>query len=190
MAKPPPAHPGTNHINRPSACAPVRGLVVGRFQPFHNGHLALIRSAGEQCLELTVGIGSATAKPSLRNPFSFDERKRMVEAALGAARLQARVLAIPDLHDPPRWAAHVAAIVGPVDKVFGNDDETLSLFELAGVPVVRTGLVERERHEARLVRAQLAEDDPSWRRAVPPAVAQLLDQWEAGRRLRGMEAMA
>jgi len=170
----------------------VRALVVGRFQPFHNGHKALVREALGRGATVVIALGSSNAKPGLRNPFSNAERRRMVEAAFPAecASGAVTVVEVPDLHDPPRYAAHALSITGPVDAVYGNDEDTLALFERAGVRVERPGLVDRERCEARTIRAQLAADDASWKKAVPPAVAELLRQWDAGKRLRGLEAYA
>lgn len=170
----------------------MRALVVGRFQPVHKGHVALLQRALEDCQEVVVGIGSSAAKTSLRNPFSAAERRQMLTACFPAdvASGRLRIIDVPDIHDPPRWAAHVLALSGPVNRVFGNDDDTLALFEMANLPVVRTGLVERERFQANHIRVQLAEDDPAWRKAVPAPVLALLESWGAGRRLRGLEAMA
>ena len=36
-----------------------RGLVIGRFQPFHNGHLELVHEILNECEELVLVIGSA-----------------------------------------------------------------------------------------------------------------------------------
>lgn len=170
----------------------MRALVVGRFQPLHNGHKALIRQALERTGQVVVAVGSSTAKPGLRNPFTAAERRKMLEAVF-AAELAAGAVAIvevPDLHDPPRYARHALGLTGPVDVVYGNDEKTLGLFEREGLNVERPGLVDRERCEAKAIRAQLAADDPLWKKAVPPAVAALLVQWDAGRRLRGLEAYA
>ena len=170
----------------------MRALVVGRFQPLHNGHKALIRHALERTGHVVVAIGSSTAKTGLRNPFTAAERRKMVEAvfAAEAAAGSLSVVEVPDLHDPPRYARHALAISGPIDRVFGNDEATLGLFEREGIPVEIPGLVERSRYEAKAIRAQLAADDMLWKKAVPPAVAALLIQWDAGRRLRGLEAYA
>jgi nicotinamide-nucleotide adenylyltransferase len=170
----------------------MRALVVGRFQPFHNGHRALIAAALDRCEQVVVAIGSSDARPGLRQPFTAPERRRMVEAAFPKQCRDGslRIVEVPDLHDPPRYAAHAVAISGPVDVVYGNDEATLGLFERAGFAVERPGLVERERFEASAIRAQLAADDEAWRACVPPAVATLLVQLDAGRRLRGLEAVA
>jgi nicotinamide-nucleotide adenylyltransferase len=170
----------------------VRALVVGRFQPVHKGHVALIQRALEDCQQVVVGIGSAAAKTSLRNPFSAAERRQMLGACfpneVAAGRLT--IVDVPDINNPPRWVEHVLGITGPVDRVFGNDDDTLALFDMANLPVASPGLVDRERLEANTIRVQLAVDDPAWRKSVPAPVAALLDQWAAGRRLRGLEAIA
>lgn len=170
----------------------MRTLVVGRFQPLHNGHKALIRQALERTGQVVVAIGSSTAKVGLRNPFTAAERRKMLEATFPAevASGAVAIVEVPDLHDPLRYAGHALALTGPVAAVYGNDEETLGLFEREGLPVERPGLVEREKCEAKSIRAQLAADDPLWKKAVPPAVAALLVQWDAGRRLRGLEAYA
>jgi nicotinamide-nucleotide adenylyltransferase len=153
--------------------------VVGRFQPLHKGHAALIKAAQERCGEVVVAIGSTQAKPSLRNPFTAAERRQMLAAVFPGVP----VFDVPDLHDPARWAAHALAITGKVDRVFGNDDATLDLFEMDGVPVERPGLVEREEFEASAIRALIAEGDRGWMKAVPPQVADLLVKWDAPKRM-------
>ncbi|HUR62238.1 MAG TPA: adenylyltransferase/cytidyltransferase family protein [Candidatus Thermoplasmatota archaeon] len=157
----------------------MRALVVGRFQPLHKGHAALIKQAQEECGEVAIAIGSTQAKPSLRNPFTAAERRDMVAAVFP----QVPVFDVPDLHDPPRWASHCLGITGKVDKVYGNDDATLDLFEMEGLAVVRPGLVHREEYEASAIRALMAEGDRAWMKAVPQPVADLLLKWDAPRRL-------
>jgi nicotinamide-nucleotide adenylyltransferase len=164
----------------------VRGLVVGRFQPLHKGHAALIRHAQERCGEVAVAIGSSQAKPSLRNPFTAAERRQMLAAAFpGVAAFE-----VPDIQDASRWVAHCLAITGPVARVFGNDDATLDLFEMEGHPVERPGLVEREQYEATAIRALIAEGDRAWLKAVPPPVAELLLKWDAPKRLLMLDRAA
>lgn len=160
----------------------MRGLVVGRFQPLHNGHVQLVKLAQEQCGNVVIAVGSTNAKPSARNPFTFEERREMLQAVFPAVP----VFDVPDIHDREAWVAHLLRITGPIDKMYGNDENSLSLFEAAHIPVVRPGLVERETWEATAIRALMAEDDPSWRKLVPKQVAQLLDTWDAPRRLRTM----
>lgn len=58
------------------------GFVIGRFQPFHNGHKHLIETAYNNCDELVVFIGSAQESRTIKNPFTFQERWRMLHDEL------------------------------------------------------------------------------------------------------------
>jgi nicotinamide-nucleotide adenylyltransferase len=166
--------------------AGVRALVVGRFQPFHKGHQALIQRALERSVNVAVAVGSTNAKSGPRNPFTFEERRAMVQAVFPGIE----VVPVPDIHDATRWVDHCLSITGPVDLVYGNDEATLALFEQARVPVERPGLVERGRYEATRIRQLMVEDDPEWRKLVPPAVAALLQEWKAPQRLLRMDLLA
>jgi bifunctional NMN adenylyltransferase/nudix hydrolase len=55
-------------------------VFIGRFQPFHNGHKAVIDAALEQAKEVVVVVGSSFAARNIRNPFTFEERKAMIES--------------------------------------------------------------------------------------------------------------
>jgi nicotinamide-nucleotide adenylyltransferase len=60
----------------------VRGLFVGRFQPFHSGHEQLVESIAAEVEELVIGIGSADASHTRRNPFTAGERLVMISREL------------------------------------------------------------------------------------------------------------
>lgn len=162
----------------------MRALVVGRFQPLHHGHAAVIKAAIEDAVHVVVAIGSSEAKTSVKDPFSLAERQQMLEAAFPGIE----TVPVPDIHDPPRWVDHLLNLTGPVDRVYGNDDRTMDLFEDAGIAVKRTGLSQRDAWEGKQVRLQIAEGDGAWRKAVPAPVAGILDALDAEVRLRRLEA--
>lgn len=55
-------------------------VFIGRFSPFHNGHKAVIDAALEQAKQVVIVVGSSFAARNIRNPFTFEERKAMIEA--------------------------------------------------------------------------------------------------------------
>jgi len=57
----------------------MKALFIGRFQPFHKGHLLFLKSIYTQYDKIIIGIGSSQYSNSLDNPFSYDERKMMIE---------------------------------------------------------------------------------------------------------------
>ncbi len=64
-------------------------VFIGRFQPFHNGQLGLIQTALEYCEQVIILCGSAHQPPTIRNPWSFEERQEMIRGAVSEALTQA-----------------------------------------------------------------------------------------------------
>ncbi|WP_338461262.1 bifunctional nicotinamide-nucleotide adenylyltransferase/Nudix hydroxylase [Synechococcus elongatus IITB7] len=69
-------------------------VYIGRFQPFHNGHLSVVQRSLEVAQHLLILTGSHLASPDTRNPWSSEEREEMIRAALPAS-WQKRVSFIP-----------------------------------------------------------------------------------------------
>jgi len=57
-------------------------IFIGRFQPFHVGHLHNITEALKVSDKLILFVGSAFSCPSMKDPFSFLQRKEMIQADL------------------------------------------------------------------------------------------------------------
>lgn len=95
-----------------SAAALPYGLAVfvGRFQPFHRGHLRVVEAALTQAQHVLVLIGSAgAARRADLLPFTADERREMILGCLNQAdRARVTISAVPDLSDLAAWAAAVA----------------------------------------------------------------------------------
>lgn len=158
----------------PPATRPAPAWVIlGRFQPFHLGHAALFRAAFEgaaSCASppevLRVAIGSSNRPTSLTNPWTWQERVRLIEAwwssdGEAAARdaglpdLGLECVAIPDLGDPPNWVAHAEQYHGDAGTLATSDEATADLYRAAGWPVVALDLHERDRLEGWRVRETL-----------------------------------
>ncbi len=58
------------------------GFVIGRFQPLHPGHRDLIRQASKQVDRLLILVGSVNRPRSIKNPWTFFERRDMIEQFL------------------------------------------------------------------------------------------------------------
>ena len=78
-------------------------VFVGRFNPIHNGHEAIIRGMIEKhglesCL---LVIGSSNAPASLRHFFSYHERKQFIQKVFPGLRL----VGLPDYRNDEEWLA-------------------------------------------------------------------------------------
>ena len=54
------------------------GLVLGRFQHLHNGHREIIEISRKLCQKTLILIGSCQESGTLRNPFEFEIRKKVI----------------------------------------------------------------------------------------------------------------
>jgi bifunctional NMN adenylyltransferase/nudix hydrolase len=165
-------------------------VLIGRFQPWHNGHAALLRQALARAPRVAVVVGSSRRARSAKNPFTFDERVTMISASLSEEEV-ARISFIPvrDYFDDERWAAHVQqaveALMDEGDEIalvgYFKDD---SSYYLNHFP--QWQLVEAPRQgdiDATALRRVLFEADHSGPALdalageVPPAVLQYLKAW-------------
>lgn len=85
------------------------GVLIGRFQPLHLGHLHTIERAIDEVDELVIVIGSAKTARNLRNPFIAVERREMIESALTPSkRSKVRFEFVRDyFYNTPAWVAEV-----------------------------------------------------------------------------------
>lgn len=90
-------------------------VFIGRFQPLHNGHLALLKQALRSSNHVVVVIGSANQARTPKNPFTWQERAEMVKLALPAAdRDKLSFLPVRDYYDEARWVATVRSGVARI----------------------------------------------------------------------------
>ena len=134
-------------------------IVLGRFQPFHRGHAALIDAAFAHASggRLRIGIGSSNRMESLNNPWTWQEREQMIQVWLDDEYPDAdiEIVAIPDIEDPPNWVEHASRYHGESGELFTSDRVTVELYREAGWPVVESPLESRESWEGWRIRDTL-----------------------------------
>lgn len=84
-------------------------VIIGRFQPFHNGHLALYNEAKKQADAVLFLIGSSNKASNTKNPWSYTQRKNMVLNSAGSSSAYCEPI---DDHDSDyNWIAQVQKTV-------------------------------------------------------------------------------
>ena len=84
-------------------------LFIGRFQPFHKGHLASIKWIAKRANRIFLVIGSSQEVGAKNNPFSFIERKKMLKRSLSGVK-NCRIYGMPDIFDNLLWAKTILKI--------------------------------------------------------------------------------
>ncbi len=94
-------------------------VFVGRFQPVHRAHLRIMEEAlKKEADRLIVVVGSHRSPRTLRNPWTFEERKSMIELSL-PLEMDGRVEIVPlrdFLYSDTHWAVGLQNAVRPFTK--------------------------------------------------------------------------
>lgn len=94
-------------------------VYIGRFQPLHNAHLKTIAEASKIADTVLVIVGSANQPRTHKNPFTYNERERMILYAVAdmlkeeqSNRIRIRVEPnIDTIYDDNAWISRVQSIV-------------------------------------------------------------------------------
>ncbi|MBN1502201.1 nicotinamide-nucleotide adenylyltransferase [Candidatus Woesearchaeota archaeon] len=98
-------------------------LLVGRFQPFHIGHLDYVKKILGENNEIIIVIGSAQEKDTEKNPFSARARKEMIRLALKDERLnpeKVKILTLEDNESDEVWMTNLLKKAGRFDVVYAG----------------------------------------------------------------------
>jgi nicotinamide-nucleotide adenylyltransferase len=157
-----------------------RGLMLGRFQPFHKGHLALTKQILSECDELLIIIGSAQFNFIDKDPFSAGERVLMIHEALKEAGVDlSRCYIIPVANDEnnARWLAYIRSMVPPFDVLYSGNDfvKYLARSQDSSIVIEDPMFAEINEYNGTNIRRLMQEGKP-WEHLVPPAVAKVIQQ--------------
>jgi len=158
-------------------------LFVGRFQPMHIGHLDVIEWILERYRRIIIVIGSSQESRTEENPFTFEERKEIIEKTLmseGIKENKYDIIGIPDVYDDKTWVGmilHNAVF----DVVFTQNPWTERCFREFNIPV--------EKHpqfgdiSATQIRKMMREGK-EWKRLVPREVERIIERIDLRERFK------
>lgn len=152
-----------------------RGLYIGRFQPYHNGHHSVLKRISEFVDEIIIGIGSAQLSHEKNNPFTAGERIMMITQSLEEISCPFYVIPIEDIRRNALWVAHVRSISPPFSRVFSSNPLVVQLFAEQGTPVESPDMYERQSHSGTEIRRRMLEGE-NWQELVPQAVTDVVEE--------------
>ncbi len=164
----------------------MRALAVGRFQPFHLGHLHLVRQALSEYDEVIVAVTSSQFSYLEKDPFTAGERIEMIRQSLSEAKVDlARCIIVP-LENVPHiatWACHLRSSLPRFGVIISGNPYIEVLLAGSDIEVKRPELLDRDKYSASKIRQMIIQNN-SWENFVPPAVAGIIKEVGGVRRLQ------
>ena len=162
-----------------------RGLVVGRFQPFHKGHLFLVRQILQDCDELIIAIGSAQFNYSYTDPFTAGERIMMIHAALVESKInltKCHIVPVVNDENNARWFGHLKSMVPHFDILYSGNEFVTSLVS-GQTEILKPRFSRRNEYNGTNIR-KLMSSSHRWKKFVPDAVAEIIEQIDGVTRIQ------
>jgi nicotinamide-nucleotide adenylyltransferase len=114
-------------------------LFVGRFQPFHRGHLMVVKGMTKVCDKIVIAVGSCKKSETEDNPFTAQERMEMIQRALQEEDIIPKhdvvFIEVEDTESDEEWTQAVLEEAGEVDTLWTGNDWTKECFEGTGVEI-------------------------------------------------------
>ena len=165
-----------------------RGIIVGRFQPVHRGHVEVFKQILREVDELIVGIGSAQESHTLENPFTAGERVLMATRALAEAKVdlsRVHLIPIPDVNNNAIWVSHVISLSPPFSTVYSGNPLVRRLFKEAGFKVKPHPMFKRKEYWGTGIRDRMMKGE-RWEEFVPKSVLEVMREIKAVERLKDL----
>ncbi|WP_456329787.1 nicotinamide-nucleotide adenylyltransferase [Archaeoglobus sp.] len=163
-----------------------RALIFGRFQPFHLGHLNVVKWALEKFDELVLLVGMANESHTVLNPFTAGERIWMMRDALkdeGVDLSRIVTATVPTMSVYVGHAFYIINLVPKVDSIITRNPVIAQVFHDAGLEVIAPPEFDRSLYRGSYIRKLILEDG-NWRELVPKTVATIIDEINGVERLK------
>jgi len=154
----------------------MRGLMMGRFQPFHLGHLELVKQILNECDEVIIALTGSQFNYIEKDPFTSGERIEMIHQALKENDVDLNrcyIIAVENQFNIATWAGYLKSSLPNFEKVYSGNDYVVMLLADSGYEVVSPNFHEREKFNATKIRKMIANDD-DWEQFVPSAVSKII----------------
>ena len=166
----------------------TRGFVIGRMQPFHNGHMEVIKKTLEEVREIVIGVGSAQLSHTITDPFTAGERIMMITKALADNDIDPNryyIIPMEDIQMNAVWVAHVKMMTPPFSKVFSGNSLVRELFSEEGFIVSIPPLFNREELSGTEIRKRILNNG-KWSHLVPKSTCEIINEIDGVKRLKNL----
>ena len=167
--------------------ANTRALFIGRFQPFHNGHLSALKYLVDSYREVFIVIGSSNQNFTSSNPLSISERLQLLRKVIEEEKWEKKVkfvIPVADIPDNIAWTRSIIDTLPPFDVVVSaNSTNVLIFFNHLGYKTEFAPYINRRLLQGAIIRQKIA-DGKKWQEAVPSYLLPLLKSFNLEERIQ------
>ena len=163
-------------------------LIIGRFQPLHLGHLHAIQKTLENFDFLIIGVGSSQAAGTKRNPFSYEERREMLERSLPRKyQGKYKIISLPDQFNDQRWRDYCLN-QEKFDLVISGSNWVARCFKNYK-PLQEPDFLKPEEYKASKIRKKIAKGE-KWENLVPEGTLAVMRKVNGEERIKKLNSLS
>jgi len=159
---------------------------MGRFQPFHLGHLDLVRQILSECDDVIIAVTSAQFNYLEKDPFTAGERIEMIHESIKESDVDISkcfVLSIENQFNIATWGSYLKTALPKFDKVYSGNEYVAMLLADSDIVVSSPKFLDRTKYNATKIRSMIVSDG-NWEDYVPKAVSKTIHQINGVNRLK------
>lgn len=160
-----------------------RGLFIGRFQPFHNGHYMAIKDILKIEDEVIICVAASQLSYTISNPFSCGERIEMILRSIKGIRDKVIILSSPNTESNSMWVENIIDTFPHFDNVYTNNTLVRLLWEKRGYNLSEVKFYQKEEFNGTLIR-KLISLDKKWGDLVPVETMHYIKEISGEKRIK------
>lgn len=167
----------------------MAAAMIGRFQPFHLGHLELVRQILDENDEIIILIGSSQANYTIKNPFTAGERVWMIRNSLIESKIDmSKVILVnaTDDENNAKWFSNITSVSPPFKVIYTGNNFVKTLLKRETVIIKEPTLFKENLFKGTVIRKLILEDNAKWQELVSEAVRKIFSEIDAVERIRNI----
>lgn len=172
-----------------------RSLIIGRFQPFHKGHLDFVKRVLKKTDELIIAIGSSQYSYIFKDPFTAGERITMIHDTLVGEKVdlsKVYIIPISNIENNAIWLAYLQAMVPEFDVVYSGNEFVSTLIrdniitskkQKLDLEIRNPIFKMKKEYNGENIR-NLIKSGQKWHHLVPPQVAHIIEMIDGANRIK------
>lgn len=167
----------------------MSAAMIGRFQPFHLGHLELVRQVLDENDEIVILMGSSQTNYTPKNPFTAGERVWMIRDTLIESKIDMSKVYLINANDDEnnaKWFSNIRSVSPPFNVLYTGNNFIRTLLKKEPVIIKDPKLFNESLLKGSMIRKLILEDNVKWQDLVSESVRTIFREIGAVERIKNI----